>query len=166
MFDAEVFTVYQALRISEDHQEAGSFTASVDSTAAINRLRSGQPGPGQRFAIVAIEVAQRIRDRGGEVTIRWASPHAGAEGNETADRFAKVAAQGKGGTTTTTDDRLQLEAGLAHLTRKATEKRTKAASAWIRDRLRASRRYRPSKGRGLRRKDLRRARKSTAGRYY
>ena len=38
--------------------------------------------------------------------------------------------------------------------------------SWIRENVRASQRYRPPRGRGLRRKDLHRVRKSTAGRYY
>lgn len=70
-------------------------------------------------------------DRGGEVTVRWTPSHAGAEGNEKADEFAKEAARGERGAVT--DGRLQLEASLAHLRRKTTERKTAATAAWVRD---------------------------------
>ena len=52
----EVYTVYQALSIADQRQESGlRYTLFVDSTAAIERIRSDSIGPGQRFAVAAIE---------------------------------------------------------------------------------------------------------------
>ena len=52
-------------------------------------------GPGQHFAVAAIEVCSRILTRDNSVTFRWIPAHSGAAGNEVADRYAKNAATGK-----------------------------------------------------------------------
>ena len=52
------------------------------------------------------------------------------------------------------------------MTRVSTEARSRTAAEWITSSVSASRRYRPPTGSGLRRKQLRRARKEVAGRYY
>ena len=96
VFDAEVFAIWQALRVLERRNESGrSYTVFVDSTSAIARVRDGTRGPGQRFGVAAIEVGSRLAVAGNEVTIRWVPAHSGAEGNEVADRFAKDAATGE-----------------------------------------------------------------------
>ena len=52
-------------------QERGrSYTVFVDSTSAIDRVRDDELGPGQRFAVVAIEVCSRIIENDNSVTIR------------------------------------------------------------------------------------------------
>ena len=94
VFDAEVFAIYQALLWIEGHQGAGGrFTIFADCPAAIERVRTDALGPAQRFAVAAIEVCDRIHARGGQITIRWVSSHVGIEGNETAGRYAKAAAE-------------------------------------------------------------------------
>ena len=50
------------------------------------------PGPGQDLAVRAIEVAERLVQKGNTITIRWKSAHVGVEGNERADLAAKSAA--------------------------------------------------------------------------
>ena len=48
-------------------------------------IRSDSIGPGQGFAVTAIEVCTRPRERDNEVTIRWVPAHQGVLGNEKAD---------------------------------------------------------------------------------
>ena len=60
MFDAEVFAVYEALRALDQRRESGrGYTVFVDSTATMDRIRTDEAGPGQRFAIAAAEVCDR-----------------------------------------------------------------------------------------------------------
>lgn len=66
----------------------------MDSTAAIERVRSDSTGPGQRFAVAAIEVCTRLLLRKNEVTIRWVPAHHGVPGSERADEHAKAVAEG------------------------------------------------------------------------
>ena len=66
VFDAEVYTIYRAHSILDRRQESGHrYTLFVDSTAAINRIRSDHTGPGQRFAIAEVcdQILGRQRDR-------------------------------------------------------------------------------------------------------
>ena len=65
------------------------YTILVDSTSAIVRVRDDARGPGQRFGVAAIESETRLAATGNRVTIRWVPAHAGAEGNEVADRVCK-----------------------------------------------------------------------------
>ena len=90
IFDAEVFAVWQALRALEERNERDcEYTIFVDSTSAITRVRDDAWGPRQRFGVAAIEVETRLGAAGNRVTIRWVPAHAGAEGNEVADQYAK-----------------------------------------------------------------------------
>ena len=58
VFNAETFTIYQALRVLDRRQKSGHrYTVSVDSTVAIDRVRTDALAPGQRFAIAAMESA-------------------------------------------------------------------------------------------------------------
>ena len=58
------------------------------------------------------------------------------------------------------------ETSLAHMTRVAMEARSKATTDWIAEHVRPGRRYRPPPGKGVRRTQLRRVKKTLAGRYY
>ena len=58
------------------------------------------------------------------------------------------------------------ETSLSHMTRVATEARSRETAEWITGRVRAERRHRSPSGRGLHRPQLRRVRKTLAGRYY
>lgn len=92
---AEVYAISQALSIIDQRQESGHrYTIFVNSAAAIDRIRSGSTGPGQRFAIAAIETCTRVPARDDEVSIRWAPAHQGVLGNEKADEYAIAAAEG------------------------------------------------------------------------
>ena len=63
-------------------------------------------------------------------------------------------------------DEVRWQASLPHLSRRAPESRARAASQWIRDHVRPERRPHPPGETGLRRRALRRVRKSTAQRCY
>ena len=96
VFDAEAFAIYQALRALDQRQERGSrYTVFLDSTSAINRVSNEVLGPGQQFAVAAIEVCSRILARDNDVTIRWVPANSGASSNEVADEYAKATAIGE-----------------------------------------------------------------------
>ena len=83
VFDAEVFAIYQALCVFEQRQESShGYTIFADSTSAIDRVRTDVIGPGQRFAVAAMEVCDRVLARQNTVTIRWIPAHIGIQGNE------------------------------------------------------------------------------------
>ena len=96
MFDAEVFAVHRALGVIDQRQEQGRrYTIFVTSTSAISRVRDDSLGPGQRFAVAAIEICTRITARDNSVTVRRVPAHSGAESNEVADDYAKSVATGE-----------------------------------------------------------------------
>ena len=98
--------------------------------------------------MASIEVERRIAAAGNMVTIRWVPAHAGAEGNEVADRYAKDAATGRAPGETLPEGYAG-ETSLAHMTRVATEARSRAEKDWIREHVRPERRYRPPPGKGV-----------------
>ena len=70
-------------------------------------------------------------------------------------------------TRTLAANELRWETSLSHMTRAATEARTRATAEWVEERIGDPRkRNRPPRGRGLRLRPLRRVPKSIAGRYY
>ena len=163
VFDAEIFAIGRALEVlNERNEEDKRYTVFSDSQAAISRVQHDHTGPGQALAIRAIATAEYLRSRGNTVTLRWTPSHEGIGGNELADRTAKRAAEELEGRTSA--DYLR-EASLAHLSRTVTEARSEATAEWIRTRSGRNRRYRPPRG-GKMRKDLGRARKELAGRFY
>ena len=94
--------MWQALRALEERNERDrEYTILVDSTSAITRVRDDARGSGQRFGVAAIEVETRLAAAGNRVTIRWVPAHAGAEGNEVADQYAKDAPTGRAPSETT-----------------------------------------------------------------
>ena len=130
-----MYAIFQALSIINQRQERGHrYTVFVDSTAAIDRVRSDSIGPGQGFAIAAIEAYTRIISRSNEVAIRWVPAHQGVPGNEVADEYAKAAAEG-GQPDSDVPDEHRWETSLSHMTRVATEARSRTAAQWIADRL-------------------------------
>ena len=95
VFDAEVYAIYQALRIFEErHQSGRKYTISSDCQPAIRRALTDALGPCQQWARAIIELATGLISRGNEVLILWVPAHLGVEGNEVADGMAKEAAAG------------------------------------------------------------------------
>ena len=167
VLNAEVYSICQALSIAEQRQESSRrYTLIVDSTAAIEGIRLDSIGPGQRFAVSAIEVATRLRTRDNEVTVRWVPAHYGTLGDEIADEYAKAVADSGSPDDAVRDD-YRWETSLSHTARVATEALSRTATQGIADRTGDPRRnYRPPPGKGLKRRLFRRAPGSVAGRYY
>ena len=90
----------------------------VDSTSAIDRIRSDKTGPSQRFSVAAIEACTRVLARHNEASIRWVPAHHGVLGNEKADEYAKAAAEGEE-PDSEVSDQYRWEASLSHTTRVA-----------------------------------------------
>ena len=72
-------------------------TIFTDAQAAIRRMASDEPGPGQQYALQArrhIAALRRSVARPGVIIeIRWCPAHKGIAGNEKADEWAKIAAE-------------------------------------------------------------------------
>ena len=129
-FDAEAYAIYQALSIMDRRQETGRrYAIFADSTAAIERVRSGAIGPRQRFAVAAIGVCTRLVSRSNEVVIHWAPAQHGVQGNETADEMAKAAAEGNHPDDAVPDDP-RWETSLSHMARVATGDRSRTTTEW------------------------------------
>ena len=57
VFDAELYPLYQAVKIFDERNEQNQcYTILSDSTAAIECARFDEMGPGQRFVVAIIEV--------------------------------------------------------------------------------------------------------------
>ena len=96
VFDAEVFAIYQTLKVCDNDQYSNHrYAVFSDSQSAIQCIRYDTLGPGQQWARAAIEICSRLVSRQNEVSILWIPTHAGVEGNEMADQFAKEAAGGQ-----------------------------------------------------------------------
>lgn len=77
-FDAEVFAIWRAIRILDRRQGSGHrYTVFIDSMPAIDRVRTDAIGPGQCFAMAAMEACGRVLTRDNELTIRWVPAHHG-----------------------------------------------------------------------------------------
>ena len=76
------------------HHTSRRFTIFSDAQAAIGRMASDEPGPGQRFALQARKHIASLRKSRPDITIeiRWCPAHKGVSGNEKADEWAKAAA--------------------------------------------------------------------------
>jgi len=70
-------------------------TIFTDAQAAIRRMASDEPGPGQKYALGARKHIAALRRARPNIVIevRWCPAHEGVEGNEKADEWAKLAAE-------------------------------------------------------------------------
>jgi ribonuclease HI len=69
-------------------------TIFTDAQAAIRRMASDDPGPGQKYTILARRHIGTLRRARPDITIeiRWCPAHKGVSGNEKADEWVKLAA--------------------------------------------------------------------------
>ena len=165
--DAETFAIYQVLRVLDLRQETGRrYAIFSGSQSAIRRISSDGLGPGQQWARGAAEECTRLMVRQNRVTVHWAPAHNGMAGNEMTDDRAKQAAEGPFRDFSEVPDQVRWQVSLSHLHRRVVEQRSRETALWAASHVRPERRYCPPGGSGLRRKALRRVRKSLTGRYY
>ena len=110
----------------------------TNAQAAIARMTHDEPGPGQTYGIQARQAIAILRKQepAVEVEINWCPAHKGIPGNEVADEWAKLAASepdGHGVEWLARADGTRLPeraTSLAHLRRRATEKKWPEARSW------------------------------------
>jgi len=94
-YDAECAALARALEKAAKSTPAPEHvTIFTDTQAAIRRMASDEPGPGQKYVLEAREHVAALRRMapGTTIEIRWYPAHEGVEGNEKADEWAKLAA--------------------------------------------------------------------------
>jgi ribonuclease HI len=151
-FDAECAAIARALEVAARRQiPPAKVTIFTDAQAAIRRMVSEEPGPGQKYGIQArkwIKVLRKARPEI-EVEIRWCPAHEGIAGNEMADEWAKLAAEepdAHGVEWLSHSDRygrrpMPPPRSLANLKRGSSEKKWAEARQWAEGRITA-RKYR------------------------
>jgi len=95
-FDAECAALARALETARRRNTVPErVTIFTDAQAAIRRMASDEPGPGQKYALEARKhiAALRRAAPGIVIEVRWCPAHTGVEGNEKADEWAKLAAE-------------------------------------------------------------------------
>jgi ribonuclease HI len=89
-YDAECAALASALEEAAKRQTVPELvTIFTDAQAAIRRMVSEDPGPGQKYAILARQHIRKLR-RGRPdiiIEIRWCPAHKGVPGNEKADEW-------------------------------------------------------------------------------
>jgi ribonuclease HI len=126
-----------AIMIGDGIQKISIFT---DSQAALNRIQHNGIGPGHTWASAIIRNTDEIRRQNIQVGFRWVPGHAGIQGNETADTFAKDAAEPQN------EEELPSEedrcTSLSHLRRCTTDAKWKRSGEWFSHTCRSKKYYR------------------------
>jgi len=94
-YDAECAALARALgTAAKANPTPECITIFTDAQAAIRRMNTDDPGPGQKYALESRQHIAELRGRRPSITIeiRWCPAHEGVEGNELVDRWAKLAA--------------------------------------------------------------------------
>ena len=149
-FDAECAALERALEVATRRRKpAERVTIFSDAQAALARIASDEPGPGQLYALKAREWVGRLRRTrpGMSIELRCCPAHEGVEGNERADREANVAAEepdGRGVEWLGYTDRygrrrMPLPRSIANIRREVAEKK------WVEARDRSERKIRRKK---------------------
>jgi len=95
-YDAECAALARALESASRRKTIPErVTIFTDAQAAIRRMASEEPGPGQQYALQARKHIATLRHArpGITIEIRWCPAHKGIAGNEKADEWAKIAAE-------------------------------------------------------------------------
>jgi len=88
-YDAECAALARALQVAAArNHRLGLVTILTDCQAAIGRMASNEPGPGQKYALEARQhiATLRAKEPNVRIGIRWCPSHQGIEGNEKADQ--------------------------------------------------------------------------------
>jgi len=140
-YDAECAAIARALAVAArqaKRHKLGRVRIFTDAQAAIARMTHDEPGPGQTYAIQARQAIAILRKQEPaiEIEINWCPAHKGIPGNEVADGWAKLAASepnehGVEWLTRADGTRLpERPTSLAHLRRRASEKKWPEARSW------------------------------------
>ena len=137
----------------------------MDSAAAIDRIRSDTLGPVQRFAAASIEVCSRTlgRKKRRHGPLGAATP--GHRGQRGGGQICQCRGRGGSPADAVPND-YRWEHSLSYMTRAFAETKNRTTAQWIADHVKPERKYSPPPGKDVRRKQLRRARKSVSGRYF
>jgi hypothetical protein len=98
VFDAELYAIPRATVMARDQASElkryglKRIVILTDSQAALSRIQHNESGPGQTWESAIIQNSIEILIQNIQLDYRWVRGHAGIEGNETADQFAKDAA--------------------------------------------------------------------------
>jgi len=153
-YDAECAALARALEVAALHQTPPEGVAIfTDAQAAIRRMATDEPCPGQRYVIEARKHITTLRKAkpGVRIEIRWCPSHRDVPGNEKADEWAELAADEPNAHgvewLTYVDGRgaraMPLPRSLAHLKRKSSEKKWAEARQWAEAKISAAK-YKPS----------------------
>jgi len=138
VYDAELHDIYRAILTLLQEPRGQKITIFADTQAALQRITSDAPGPGQRY--YALAIAQRAHglweQRRASVQFRWVPSHAGTRRPAGGQRWQH-------GTDAAQSNRLS--ASLAHLKRGITERKWVEACSWMESRLSKHHAYRPRK---------------------
>jgi ribonuclease HI len=146
VFDAELYAILRATVMARDQAselKSDGFKRIVifsDSQAALSQIKHNGSGPGQTWASAIIQNSNEILSQNIQLEYRWVPRHAGIEGNETADQFAKDAAVPEN------EEELPSEedrcTSLSHLRRCTTDAKWKPSDEWFVRKCRSRKYYR------------------------
>jgi len=143
-YDAECAALARALESATRGYVPERVSIFTDAQAAIRRMASDDPGPGQQYAIQARKHIATLRRDRPDVTIeiRWCPAYKGIAGNEKADEWATLAAEKPG--TRGVEYPGPLPRSLGNLKREISEKKWAEARQWAGGRT-SKRKYRVPK---------------------
>jgi len=96
LYDGECAALARAMeRATKEKQTPERLTIFTDPQAAIRRMGSVEPGPGQGYALEARRHVGALRRVRSDIRIKigWCPVHEGVPGNEKKDEWAKLAAE-------------------------------------------------------------------------
>ena len=98
VYDAELEGIQAAAQKILQVCQIGSHTINeawifTDNQAAVQRISTLKPAPGQAAAITVAKVSKLLQEHNITLTIQWVPGHTDVEGNEKADQLAKAATQ-------------------------------------------------------------------------
>jgi ribonuclease HI len=92
IYTAELVAIHEALRFIRDHKITKAIILS-DSLSALQSLESGKSKCRPNLILEQQELLLEIYNAGGKIHFMWIPGHTGIDGNEQADKLAKLALQ-------------------------------------------------------------------------